>query len=305
MVYGRIRNRHGRRVTVPQAEWLWSPEPVHPAIVDRDTWAAAQEISAEHSTSRDGDAAEPAPGRDPDLPLPGPGPVPGLPPPDGAPAPTLAPPGPRVYYQCPHNPANPRHAAAAPDHPRTVKAPETRLDQIVRLFFKDHVFGPRRAQLLAAQLPATDAAAAADRDASAAAIKARLKQIDTAQNSCILELEQLPADPADTAAAALRGRIRARFADLHAEREQLDTQLAALAATQPRAADPALLDELPLAGDILPGLPAGAEGAAAGGLRHPGPVEQARPPGHRVRRDHRRHPAGPPGYSQPRPGRLR
>ena len=54
----------------------------------------------------------------------------------------------------------------------------------------------------------------------------------------------------------MRGRIRARFADLHAEREQLDTQLAALAASTPRAADPALLGELPLAGDILPSLPA-------------------------------------------------
>ena len=43
MVYGRIRTRNGRRVTVPQSEWLWSPEPVHPAIVDRDTWAAAQD----------------------------------------------------------------------------------------------------------------------------------------------------------------------------------------------------------------------------------------------------------------------
>ena len=75
------------------------------------------------------------------------------------------------------------------------------------------------------------------------------------QNSCILELEQLPGDPADTAAAALRGRIRARFADLHHEREQLGTQLAALAASTPRGADPALLGELPLAGDILPGLP--------------------------------------------------
>jgi len=64
--------------------------------------------------------------------------------------------------------------------------------------------------LFATDEPAVDAAAAADRDATAAAIQARLKQIDTAQNSCILELEQLPADPADTAAAALRSRIRAR-----------------------------------------------------------------------------------------------
>ncbi len=106
------------------------------------------------------------------------------------------------------------------------------------------------------QLPATDAAATADRDAAAAAISTRLKQIDTAQNSCILELEQLPADPADTAAVAMRARIRARFGDLHAEREQLDAQLTALNAATPRACDPALLDELPLAGDILPRLPA-------------------------------------------------
>ena len=72
---------------------------------------------------------------------------------------------PHVYYQCPHRPANPRDAADHPGHPRTVKAPETRLDQIAGLFFAEHVFGPRRAELLAAQLPATDAAARADCDA--------------------------------------------------------------------------------------------------------------------------------------------
>ena len=162
----------------------------------------------------------------------------------------------RMYYQCPHNPANPRHAAAAPDHPRTVKAPETRLDQIVRLFFADHVFGPRRAGLLAAQLPATDAAAAADRDASAAAIQARLKQIDdrrrtpaSSNSNSSPPTRPTPPPPRCAAGSAPGSPTCTR------EREQLDTQLAALAAATPRAADPALLDELPLAGDILPGLP--------------------------------------------------
>jgi site-specific DNA recombinase len=159
-----------------------------------------------------------------------------------------------TYYQCPHDPANPRHAASTPDHPRTVKAPARTLDQITGLFFAQHVFGERRAELLAAQLPATDTAAQADRDQRAAAIQARLKKITSGQDSCILELEQLPADPADTA-AAMRARIRARFGELHAEREQLQSQLGSLAATAPKACDPALLDELPLAGDILPGLP--------------------------------------------------
>jgi hypothetical protein len=49
-------------------------------------------------------------------------------------------------------------------------------------------------------------------------------------------------------------RIRARFADLHAERGQLDAQLETLAQATPKAADTTLLDELPFAGDILPGL---------------------------------------------------
>ena len=254
MVYGRIRKLNGRRVTVPPSEWLWSPEPVHPAIVDRATWAAAQDISAGHSTSRDGDQLSRHPAATRTYPYRGRVRCRDCRRRMAASAyPSTA--GVTIYYQCPHNPKNPRHAAAAPGHPRTVKAPAARLDEIVRLFFTDHVFGPRRAELLAVQLPATDAAAAADRDASAGAIKTRLKQIQAGQDSCILELEQLPADPADTASAALRGRIRARFADLHAEREQLGTQLAALAASTPRAADPALLDELPLAGDILPGLP--------------------------------------------------
>lgn len=51
----------------------------------------------------------------------------------------------------------------------------------------------------------------------------------------------------------MRARIRAWFARLRAQREQIEAQLAALAKTAPKAADPALLDELPLAGDILPG----------------------------------------------------
>jgi hypothetical protein len=54
---------------------------------------------------------------------------------------------------------------------------------------------------------------------------------------------------------ALNPAACARFAELHAEREQLQARLDALAAVVPQAADTSLLDELPLAGDILPGLP--------------------------------------------------
>jgi hypothetical protein len=53
---------------------------------------------------------------------------------------------------------------------------------------------------------------------------------------------------------AYRARIRARFAELHNERERLETQLNVLAKTTPQAADTSLLDQLPLGGDILPRL---------------------------------------------------
>ncbi|HME65529.1 MAG TPA: hypothetical protein VKG61_11625 [Streptosporangiaceae bacterium] len=52
----------------------------------------------------------------------------------------------------------------------------------------------------------------------------------------------------------MRARITDRFAELHHDREQVKAQLDALEAVVPQAADPALLEDLPLAGDILPGL---------------------------------------------------
>jgi site-specific DNA recombinase len=251
MVYGRVRTRNGRRVSVPPDQWLWSPQPAHPAIIDRDIWEAAQHIGAGHGTSRDGHGLSKHPAatrtyvyrgrvrcRDCRRRMAG----------------QAYGPAARVYYQCPHNPARLKDAADNPGHPRTVKAPEIRLDQIVALFLAEHVFGPRRAELLAAQLPTTDTDAAADRDAQLAALTARLKQIDTAQKAQILSLEQLSPDPSDTAAAAMRTRITDRFAELHHEREQVTTQQAALKAVVPQAADPTLLEDLPLAGDILPGL---------------------------------------------------
>jgi site-specific DNA recombinase len=248
MVYGRHRTRNGHRIVVPQDQWLWSPEPVHPAIVDRPTWDLAQTATAGHGTSRDGDDLNTHPATTRFYPYRS-----------------------RVrcrecqrrmtgstyniasqitYYRCPHNWANPKRAADHPDHPRTVQAAELLLDQVVGEFFATRILGPERAALLAA----TDAAAAADRDAQEKALKARIGRIETAQNSKILELEDLPADPHDPATQAYRARIRTRFAELHEERERLEAQLKTLAKTTPAAADAELLDRLPLAGDVLPRL---------------------------------------------------
>jgi site-specific DNA recombinase len=61
MVYGRRRNRNDRRIPQPPDQWLWSPQPTHPAIIDKATWQAAQRAGAEHGTSRDTDDTTPVP----------------------------------------------------------------------------------------------------------------------------------------------------------------------------------------------------------------------------------------------------
>jgi hypothetical protein len=121
MVYGRTRKTSGRRLRVPPSEWLWSPEPVHPAIIDRATWQAAQQASGEHATSRDGTS----PFRHPQATrfYPYRGRVRCKTCQRRMAGRTAGRRGEFTYYKCPHDPANPRHAVNFPDHPRTLQAP--------------------------------------------------------------------------------------------------------------------------------------------------------------------------------------
>ena len=45
------RRRKGK--PTPPDKWYWSEKPTHTAIVDRETWEAAQRIGAEHRSARD------------------------------------------------------------------------------------------------------------------------------------------------------------------------------------------------------------------------------------------------------------
>jgi pentapeptide repeat protein len=113
-------------------------------------------------------------------------------------------------------------------------------------------FTPGRTALLAAQLPASAADAAARRDQQAAALAAQVRKLDAQQDAQVRALEDVPDGPA---AKAMRARINERFTQLHAERTAAEDKLNALASLQPKAADSAILDEVPYAGDILPALP--------------------------------------------------
>jgi hypothetical protein len=161
-----------------------------------------------------------------------------------------------AYYVCPHNPANPRHAAAAPDHPRTVAAREDLLLDTLRDGLSAYALAPGRAGRLAELLPADAAAQQAKRDAQAATLTAKLRQLDKALDSLIYDLGTLSTDPADKAAHAMRARIHAHFADKHAEREKTDAELTALARQPGPNTDTGLLDDLPELSARLADLPA-------------------------------------------------
>ena len=161
-----------------------------------------------------------------------------------------------TYYTCSHNPDDPRQTAPE-GHPRTISVREDHLLPAIHQFFAQRVFGPDRATLLAADLPATAADDQARRDRQAAALNKRLRQIDAAENAHAREIETLAShDPTDPAVTALRSRILARFTELENERADINTQLADLAKTDPSPGDPALLDALPLLGDLLADAPA-------------------------------------------------
>jgi len=151
-----------------------------------------------------------------------------------------------TYCRCPHNPQNPRHKLAHPDHPATIQVRADTITDVLTEFFSTRIFGPDRMRHLAATLPSVPAAADREQDQHTAALTKRLRDIDAAENAYTREIEQLAAMNTGTAAGtALRTRILARFAELETERTHIDTRLSELAAQEPASADPALLDTLP------------------------------------------------------------
>jgi site-specific DNA recombinase len=263
MVFGRRRTRAGKRgQPVPPAQWLWTPQPVHPAIITRATWDAAQGAGERHGTTPDGDTRHPRARRAYLLR----GRVRCRPcrrRMHGATRPstryyTGGPDVDHVYYLCPHDPANPRHQAQAPDHPATVSVREDLLIETMCQFFAARIFGPDRAALLAEQLPAGATEDAARRQKHAARLRKRLKQIDTTEDAHVREVQALAElDPNAPAVKAMRTRHLKRFGELETEREDIGRKLAAHTkqATQQSGGDPALLDQLPMLGDLLAAAP--------------------------------------------------
>ena len=109
-----------------------------------------------------------------------------------------------LYYACSPDMTDPRIAAKYPGHVHARLADKL-LTKIIAGVLDQRVFGPDRAAMLTAQLPATAAEKTADRDRQAAALRRQLKKIETSQAALMTELEETGADPA---AAEYRQRIR-------------------------------------------------------------------------------------------------
>jgi hypothetical protein len=246
----------GKRVDVPPEQWIWSAQPTHPALIDKATWDEAQKTGAERGNVQDPEQPCTRPGRRYTY--------------RGRlwckickrrmrgvtrTSTTTRKPTAYTYYLCPHDPGHKAHVAAYPDHPNVMISEKTILAATAS-FFAQYVFGPDRAAMLKAQLPADAEQETARRAAQAKRLDKLLAKNELAQHALITELET-PADPEDPAALALRDRIRARYRELHAEQKALEAQRDQLDVTTTQVSDPALLDALPILGDILTGAPAG------------------------------------------------
>jgi hypothetical protein len=228
-------------------------------------WDAAQEVSAEHATSRD------------DLP----GDAPRV---DGRRTYVLrswvrckhcgkrmsgatrfsthyykpgTPDVPVTYYRCPHDSASPRQVAANPDHPRNILVREDALLAAITQFCDERIFGPERATLLAAAYPADTAARASKADAEAVRLRKKLAQVDKAQDAHAAELLALATSGADPRAiTAMRERTLAALTRLSDDRDTITRQLDTLtASTEDGPGNPALLDGLPRLAGRLAGAP--------------------------------------------------
>ena len=233
---------------MPREHWTWAAdENSHPALVPFELWEAAQETGRRRGSTQDHTAT-----------------------PKGRNLYPLrsritcnqchrrmcgltAPGGTRTYYVCPHNPNDPRHHAATPDHVRAAMrdtAIYTAVDGILA-----GLLGGDTGAALTARIPVTQADADARTTARAKQLQRDISRADTAISGLMTQLEQLGADTSP-AASAYRDRIRDQFTARYDQKTAAQAELDALAAAQPPAADPALISELPHAPELLDAMPA-------------------------------------------------
>jgi DNA invertase Pin-like site-specific DNA recombinase len=237
MVYNRrASSRKSKRNTASQ--WVWSPEPTHPAIVSRETWDAAQSVGADREKSRadaGANVAHPQTRRSYAL---------------------------RSYVVCAHcghrmtgktrygytyyNCRPEVRAGSTADHPATIYVREDRLLPVVGEFFCSRIFGADREAAVLADLGLVDQEAEAERAARLEGLRRAVAGAEAAKRNLVRSLET-----ADDPEGAFAASVEERITELERERRAALEQLAALEAAEPtEGRNVALLDALPLAAGL-------------------------------------------------------
>ena len=217
-VMGRRKTKGSTRQWTPATEWIWTPEPTHTALMNRETWDAAQQMGRRHGNARDPETPTTRPGRR--YPLRS-----------------------RLFCSICHR----RMAGTEPHHHGTAAWPTTGarttpaspatppptlitgtvwvreepLMAAIARFFTERVFGPDRAAMLDATPPGHRRRPGRPRRRPRQPLRKKLDRIDVAETALISELENTPDGMPEPAVAAYRQRLRARFTDLYAERTTL------------------------------------------------------------------------------------
>ena len=243
MVWNRhARKGSGRNRLNPPEEWVWSPEPVHEALVDLETFVQAQMATGRRERSRTaaGTSRHPQASRIYRL---------------------------RSYIyhvQCGRRmQGKARHGVSyyacipkpgyrPPGH--TGKASLWLREDILldglSSFLSEQVFGPARMRMLDDSLKAMDTARHRERQDQQAALKRAIADSKTRSRNLVRSLEA-----SDEPDQELIRDINQRRAELRAECARLEQELAALDEELAQAPNPALLQQLPVSPVDLSELP--------------------------------------------------
>ncbi|MGH3875390.1 MAG: recombinase family protein [Pseudonocardiaceae bacterium] len=243
MVWNRHARKTGGNTLNPVEDWIWSPEPVHEALVSLDTYIQVQEISAHRFGSRSRAGANlnhPHTKRSYLL---------------------------RTYLFCelcgrrmfgktrhtqPYYVCAPKKGYVPDGHPAggTFFVREDILLDRLSTFFSHHVFGAYRRSLLDASIRTLDLATRQQREQQVAALHRSITDTQTKIKRTIRNLE-LVDDPDQD----LIRDINERRAELRAQKHQFETQLAEVEARILHAPNPDLIDALPVTKIQLDQLP--------------------------------------------------
>jgi site-specific DNA recombinase len=240
MVWNRRASKTGGRVN-PISEWVLSPEPMHPAIVTPDEYAAALAVAQDRERSRSGHQPNPHPATKRTYAL--------------RSYIVCASCGRRMwgkhvhgktYYCCQTS-----DSALAHEHPASIVVRETALLAALNNFVNTRLLGTNRRALLTASLVEADRDAIRDRTERLATIEREIATISATQNQLLAHAESGTTDPFTV-------RVRHRYNELDVQRrtqENTRTRLNTTEAPPDASTMTALLDYLPLVNLNLTAIP--------------------------------------------------